>query len=119
MKILETTKAILKAIVLSVLTMFALATSAQAEKYNPVTLENSNDPVVYETAMRGLYKSVTAKDAENYRLCKIFSEKGKEYKALNRSDVFYDVTVKNCERRVKLYCGALMAAKQAENNETK
>lgn len=71
----------------------------------------------YENTMKTLYKNVTAKDAENLRLCKIFAEKGKEYKALNRSDKYYDATVKNCERRVRLYCGSLMAATEFENQK--
>ena len=72
------------------------------------------DPATYELSMKALYEVQSAKDAENKRLCKIFAEKGKEYKALNRGDKYYDVTVKNCERRVRLYCGALMSAQKAE-----
>ena len=108
MKIKETIKAIMKALMLSALTLFAI-TTAQAESKN-----EKFDPATYELSMKKLYEAQSAKDVENKRLCKIFAEKGKEYKALNRGDKYYDVTVKNCERRVRLYCGALMSAQKAE-----
>lgn len=72
------------------------------------------DPERYETYMKKIYESQTLDDTENLRLCKIFAEKGKVYKAMNRSDKFYDETVKRCERRIQLYCGALMTAKKLE-----
>lgn len=118
MKLRETLKATSRGVVLAVLTIIAI-TSANAEQYDPAVFEKQQLAVSYEENMKTIYKSVTAKDEENYRLCKIFAEKGKEYKSLNRSDKFYDVTVKNCERRIKLYCGALMAAKTAEEKEAK
>ena len=92
---------------------------AENEKFDPATYNMKTSPETYEDNMKTLYSNVTAKDAENLRLCKRFAEKGKEYKALNRSDKFYDVTVKNCEKRVRRYCGVLWESVSEEANQTK
>ena len=122
MKLNETIKATTKALFLAVLTLFAIST-ANADAVNPIdsisALNSAElDPVSYEASMEKLYKQITAKDEANLRLCKIFAKKGKEYKALKRDDKYYTETVKNCEARVKRYCGGIMSAKQ-EEKETK
>ena len=102
----------------------AFTTATMADAVNPInsiSALNSDklDPVSYESSMEKLYEQITAKDEANLGLCKIFSEKGKKYKALKRDDKYYTATVKNCEARVKRYCGGIMSAKQAEANATK
>ena len=91
--------------------MFFSVTSLVAQKFDP----SKFDAERYEQYMSTLQDNFEEKEAENLRLCKIFAEKGKEYAKLNRGDKFYTQTVRNCQRRIKLYCGALQEAKLLEN----
>ena len=115
MKLRETIKAIVTASFLAALTIFALSTNAFAEGQT-MTHKQAK---AYESEMIILNGKIVPKTDEELRLCKHYSEKGKAYKEYNkgRTDKMFTATVRNCERRVRMYCGYLQEVKILENQD--
>ena len=131
MKITETLKALSKALFLAILTVFAI-TTANAESNTTVQVNEKHNPVhikamtykeakAYESEMIILNGKIVPKTDEELRLCKHYSEKGKAYKEYNkhRTDDMFNATVRNCERRVKMYCGYLQEVRIEETKTAK
>ena len=52
---------------------------------------------------------------ENLRLCRHFSDKAKIYLESTKDDELSDTTILNCQKKIRIYCGAIAKAQVQAN----